>query len=36
MAPTAILSVIHTFTIGTILNSNGSNNENGLKTLCVT
>ena len=30
MGPSSILSVIHTFTIGTVLNLNGGNNGRGL------
>ena len=33
MGPSPILSIIHTFTIGTMLNFNGGNNGHGLKNL---
>ena len=33
MGPSAILSVIHTVTIATMLNFNGGNNGHGLKNL---
>ena len=31
MAPSTILSIIHTVAIGTMLNFNGGNNAHGLK-----
>ena len=35
MGPLPILSIFHIFTIATMLNVNGGNNEHGLKTLRV-
>ena len=35
MGPSQILSIVHTITIGTVLNFNSGNNEDGPKTLRV-